>query len=155
MVSVPITKKNLENLVSELKKSLSPMSDRLGQLPAYDFEKAYELYSLLLKPVESAWKNSKHMILTISGPLGQLPFAVITTGPFHLEKDKEVLFSNYRDAPWLIKKISINTVPSASSFVALRSGPGAVGAKRAFVGFGDPFFSKTQMSQALSEKKMH
>ena len=155
MVSVPITKKNFENLVSALKKSLSPMSDRLGQLPAYDFEKAYELYSLLLKPVEAAWKNSKHMILTTSGPLGQLPFAIITTGPFHLQKDKDVLFSNYRDAPWLIKKIPINTVPSASSFVALRAMPGAAGAKEAFAGFGDPFFNKTQMAQALNEKKMH
>ena len=155
MVSVPITKKNLENLVSELKKSLSPMSDRLGQLPAYDFEKAYELYSLLLKPVEAAWKNSKHMILTTSGPLGQLPFAIITTGPFHLEIDREVLFSNYRVAPWLIKKIPINTVPSVSSFVALRAMPGAGGAKEAFAGFGDPFFNKTQMAQALNEKKMH
>ena len=155
MVLVPITKKNFENLVSALKKSLSPMSDRLGQLPAYDFEKAYELYSLLLKPVEAAWKNSKHMILTTSGPLGQLPFAIITTGPFHLQKDKDVLFSNYRDAPWLIKKIPINTVPSASSFVALRAMPGAAGAKEAFAGFGDPFFNKTQMAQALNEKKMH
>ena len=155
MVSVPITKKNLENLVSELKKSLSPMSNRLGQLPAYDFEKAYELYSLLLKPVEAAWKNAKHMILTTSGPLGQLPFAIITTGPFHLEIDREVLFSNYRVAPWLIKKIPINTVPSVSSFVALRAMPGAGGAKEAFAGFGDPFFNKTQMAQALNEKKMH
>ena len=155
MVSVPITKKNLENLVSELKESLSPMSDRLGQLPAYDFEKAYELYSLLLKPVEAAWKNSKHMILTTSGPLGQLPFAIITTGPFHLEIDREVLFSNYRVAPWLIKKIPINTVPSVSSFVALRAMSGTVGAKEAFAGFGDPFFNKTQMAQALNEKKMH
>jgi CHAT domain-containing protein len=154
MVSVPVTKKELENLVSDLKKSLSPGLGRLGQLPAYDFEKAYELYSLLLKPIEAVWKNSKNMILTVSGPLGQLPFTVITTGPFHLEKDEEVLFSNYRAAPWLIKRIAINTVPSVSSFVALRSMPGTVSAKVAFVGFGDPIFNKMQMGQALTEKKM-
>jgi CHAT domain-containing protein len=155
MVSVPINKNKLENLVSALKKSISPISDRLGQLPAYDFKKSYELYSLLLKPVESAWKNSKHIILAISGPLAQLPFTVITTGPFHFEKDEEVLFSNYRDAPWLIRRIAINTVPSVSSFVALRSVPSAVSAKAAFAGFGDPFFNKMQMAQALNEKKMH
>jgi CHAT domain-containing protein len=155
MVSVPITKKNLESLVSELKKSLSPGSDKLGQLPAYDFEKAYELYSLLLKPVEDAWKDSKHMILAISGPLAQLPFAIIPTESFKLEKEKEALFSNYSDAPWLIKRISITTVPSVSSFVALRERPGSGKAKEAFAGFGDPFFNKRQLAQAIDEKKIH
>ena len=154
MVSVPIIKRDLEKLVSDLKQSLLPISDRLGELPPYDFEKAHELYSLLLKPVESVWKSSKNMILTISGPLGQLPLAVITTAPHQLEEDKGTLFSTYRDAPWLIKKISMSTVPSASSFVSLRSGPDSVGARMAFVGFGDPYFSKAQMSQAGSESKM-
>jgi CHAT domain-containing protein len=155
MVSVPITKKNLENLVSELKKSLSPMSNRLGQLPAYDFEKAYELYSLLLKPVEAAWKNSKHMILTTSGPLGQLPFALLTSEPFQLSEEKEALFSNYRVAPWLINRISITMVPSVSSFVALRERPGTVHAKKPFAGFGDPIFNQIQLAQASNETKLY
>jgi hypothetical protein len=28
-------------------------------------------------------------------------------------------------------------------------------AKEAFVGFGDPFFNKMQMAQAMDEKKLH
>ena len=155
MTVVQVTKKDLEKLVSELKKSLSTGSEKLGNLSLYDFGKAYELYALLLKPTEEMWKNSKHMILSVSGPLGQLPFSIISTEPFQLKNEKEVLFSNYREAPWLIKKISVNTVPSVSSFVALRDRPKSVDAKELFAGFGDPFFNKTQMAQAINEKKLY
>ncbi len=155
MVSVPVSRKELEHLISDLKNSLFPGSDKLKQLPAYDFAKAYELYSLLLKPVEAIWKNSKHLILTASGPLSQLPFALLTSEPFQLSEGKEVLFSNYSNAPWLINRISITMVPSVSSFVALKERPGTVHAKKPFAGFGDPIFNQIQLAQASNETKPH
>jgi CHAT domain-containing protein len=155
MFSVPVTRKKLDHLVSELKNSLYPGSDMLKQLPAYNFAKAYELYSLLLKPVEAVWKDSKHLILTASGPLSQLPFALLTTEPFQLSEEKEVLFSSYRNAPWLINQIFMTRVPSVSSFVALRERPGTVHAKRPFAGFGDPIFNQIQLAQASNETKLY
>lgn len=155
MIPVPVSRKELGHLVSELKNSLYPGSDKLKQMPAYDFAKAYELYSLLLKPVEAVWKNSRHLILTASGPLNQLPFALLTTEPFQLSEEKEVLFSNYRNAPWLINKISMTRVPSVSSFVALRERPGTVQAKKPFAGFGDPIFNEIQLAQVYNETKLH
>ena len=155
MISVPVNRKELAHLVSDLKNSLFPSSDKLKQLPAYDFPKAYELYSLLLKPVEAVWKNSKHLILTASGPLNQLPFALLTSEPFQLSEEKEALFSNYRNAPWLINRISITMVPSVSSFVALRERPGTVHAKKPFAGFGDPIFNQIQLAQASNETKLY
>ena len=59
MISLPVSRKEIENLVSELKNSLYPGSDKLKQLPAYDFAKAYELYSLLIKPVEDVLEKLK------------------------------------------------------------------------------------------------
>jgi CHAT domain-containing protein len=155
MVRLQIGRKGLEELVSGIKKSLYPNSFFLGQLPPYDFSKAYELYSLLLKPIEDSWKNSKHLIFSTSGPLGQIPFSILITKPFQIAEEKEILFSNYRNAPWLIKRLSINTVPSIGSLVALRSISRVTGPKEAFVGFGDPLFNKSQLTQALNENKIH
>jgi CHAT domain-containing protein len=154
MVRLQIGRKDLEALVSGIKKSLYPNSFLLGQLPSYDFSKAYELYSLLLKPIEDSWKNSKHLIFSTSGPLGQIPFSILITKPFQLAEEKVILFSNYRNAPWLIKRSSINTVPSVGSLVALRSISRETGPKEAFVGFGDPLFNKSQLALTLNEKKI-
>jgi CHAT domain-containing protein len=155
MVAVNISKNELEKLVYGITKSLYPRSRLLGELPAYDFTKAYELYSLLLKPIEGKWKDSKHIILVTPRPLGQIPFSILITEPFQIEERTEVLFSDYRNAPWLIKRISTNNVPSVSSLVALRATPRVIGAKEAFAGFGDPFFNNTQMAQSLKENMMH
>jgi len=154
LVVLQVGIKKLEALVYEIKKSIVPNSNLLGDLPAYNFSKAYELYSLLLKPIENKLTGSKHITFVTSGPLGQIPFSILITEPFQLEKQEEVLFSAYRKAPWLIKTISINTVPSVSSIVALRSNSRGFGANVAFVGFGDPLFNKSQLDHASIENKI-
>ena len=116
MTVATLSKNDLEKQVSEVRKSLFPASDTLGQLPAYDFQKAYELYSVLLKPSEYLWRDAKDIILLASGPMSQIPLAILPTRPFQLEPEKGELFSNYRDAPWLIKNFSVTTVPSPEFF---------------------------------------
>jgi tetratricopeptide (TPR) repeat protein len=148
-----LSKDDLEKQVSEVRKSLFPASDTLGQLPAYDFKKAYELYSVLLKPSEYLWRDAKDIILLASGPMSQIPLAILPTRAFQLEPEKAELFSNYRYAPWLIKNVSVTTVPSLSSFVSLRTLPRGTQTRKAFAGFGDPYFNKNQMLQALSEDR--
>ena len=148
-----LSKNDLEKQVSEVRKSLFPASDTLGQLPAYDFQKAYELYSVLLKPSEYLWRDAKDIILLASGPMSQIPLAILPTRAFQLEPEKAELFSNYRDAPWLIKNFSVTTVPSLSFFVSLRTLPRGAQPRKVFAGFGDPYFNKNQMSKALSENR--
>ncbi len=148
MVALEVSKATLEELVSGVKSSLSPTTPFLGRLPLYDFEKAHALYALLLKPLEDAWKSSRHLIFVKSGPLGRIPFSILTTRPFQLENEEEVLFSSYRKAPWLIHRVSSSTVPSAGAFVALRAHQRMRAAKEAFAGFGDPLFSKVKMGKA-------
>jgi CHAT domain-containing protein len=153
MTVVALSKNDLEKQVYEVRKSLFPASDILGQLPAYDFQKAYELYSVLLKPSEHLWRDAKDIILLASGPMSQIPLAILPSRPFQLEPKKSELFSNYRDAPWLIKNVSITTVPSLSSFVSLRTLPRWTQTRKAFAGFGDPYFNKNQMLKAQSEDR--
>jgi CHAT domain-containing protein len=87
--------------------------------------------------------------------LSQLPFALLTTEPFQLSGEKEVLFSEYRNAPWMINRISITMVPSISSFLALRGRAGTIQAKKAFAGFGDPIFNQIQLAQTSNDTKLH
>ena len=153
MTVANLSKNDLEKQVSEVRKSLFPASDILGQLPAFDFQKAYELYSVLLKPSEYLWRDAKDIILLASGPMSQIPLSILPTRPFQLEPEKSELFSNYRDAPWLIKNFSVTTVPSLSSFVSLRTLPRGAQTRKAFAGFGDPYFNKNQMLKAQSEDR--
>jgi len=82
------------------------------------------------------------------GPLGQLPFSALPTAPIRLSQEKGELFGNYRKVPWLIRKVSITRLPSASSFITLRTLPEANPSRKAFIGFGDPFFNPGQLARS-------
>jgi CHAT domain-containing protein/predicted negative regulator of RcsB-dependent stress response len=144
-------KKKITRIVNQLRIALAPDPETLGDIPAFDLQQAFELYNHLLKPVEAAWKEAKHLIIVAHGSLGQLPFAVLPTAAVKLQKD-DVFFANYRDIPWLIRKVSITRQPSVSSFITLRSLPQGNPERKAFAGFGDPFFNKAQLAEAKKEK---
>lgn len=137
-------KKKITRIVNQLRNALAPDPKTLGDIPAFDLQQAYELYRYLFKPVEAAWKEVQHLIIVAHGPLGQLPFAILPTLPTKLQEE-DILFANYQTVPWLIRKVSITRQPSVSSFVTLRSLPQGNPERKAFAGFGDPFFNKAQV----------
>ncbi len=146
-------KKEITQIVNQLRKALSPDPETLGDIPAFDLQLANKLYNHLLKPVEAAWKKAKQLIVVPHGSLGQLPFAILPTAAVKL-KQNDMLFRNYRNVPWLIRKVSITRQPSVSSFVTLRSLPVGNHERRAFAGFGDPFFNKLQQAEAKKVKNI-
>jgi CHAT domain-containing protein len=148
--TVPLGKKELGSIVAGLRKALAPDAQILGDIPVFDLQQAYELYNSLLKPVGAGWKKATDLIIVAHGPLGQLPFAILPTAAVKLQEN-DVLFANYQSIPWLIRKVSITRQPSVSSFVTLRSLPQANPERKAFAGFGDPFFNKAQLAQAKEE----
>jgi hypothetical protein len=83
-----------------------------------------------------------------------LPFGILPTSPISSSKTENVLFENYRKVPWLIRKVSITRQPSVSSFVMLRNLPKGDPGRKAFAGFGDPFFNQQQLAQAEEEKSV-
>ena len=64
-----------------------------------------------------------------------------------------MLFANYREIPWLIKRFSITRLPSVSSFVTLRALPEGDPNRKAFAGFGDPIFNQKQLARAKAENR--
>jgi CHAT domain-containing protein len=153
--AVGLGKKTLCQIITKLRKALDPEPEMLGDIPEFDLAQSYELYSQLLKPVEKGWENATDLLIVAHGPLDQLAFSVLTTAPVSPVKDKGPLFSNYRKVPWLIREVSITRLPSAASFVNLRTLPAGGSSRRAFVGFGDPVFNMEQLAQMKKERARH
>jgi len=88
------------------------------------------------------------------GPLGSLPLSVLPMKPVPLKAQSGVLFSRYRDIPWLARSHAITYLPSAGSLKTLRGLPPADAGRRAFVGFGDPWFSLEQANAAARPQQV-
>ena len=142
-----IGKKEMDRIVRQLRVALDANPDTLGDIPDFDLNLAYSLYERLLKGVEPSWKSSKNLLITVNGSLGQLPLALLPTEPVLLSGEKELLFENYRQVPWLVRKVSVTMLPSVNALVTLRSLPDGDASRRAFAGFGDPIFNREQLAE--------
>ena len=69
-IIAPLGKKEQAAIVNNLRKALDSSPDTFGSIPAFDLAAAYKLYSMLFKPAESAWSNTKDLLVAIHGPLG-------------------------------------------------------------------------------------
>ncbi len=149
--TAPIGSNELSRIVSYLRKALAPDLETFGDIPDFKLDTAYDLYNKLLKPIEVTFKDATDLLIVSHGPLGQLPFSVLPTAPFSLSKENNVLFDNYRQVPWLIRKVSITRLPSVNSLVTLRTLPEGDPYRKAFAGFGDPLFNLEQLAQVERE----
>ena len=143
--------KELKQTVSRLREALDPGPRRFGDIPDLDMEKAHGLYRQLLMPVAKGWKDAKDLLVVASGPLGTIPLSILPTAPVKLGPATDLQFGNYKDIPWLVKKASITRIPSVTALVTLRSIPLGSPDRKAFAGFGDPFFNLQQLARAEKE----
>ncbi len=134
-------REDIDDTVALLRSALEPSALTLGDIPEFDFESAYDLYSELLGPVEAAWKPAKSLLIVAHGPLGYLPLSVLPTAPFELPFEDEPLFANYRKAPWLARTHAVTVLPSVASLKTLRNLPPGSSTRKSFAGFGDPTFN--------------
>ncbi len=139
-------------VVAKLRSSLDPKPGTLGDIPDFDVSLAYDLYLKLFSPVESALKSATDLFIVANNPLDQIPLAILPTAPFKLGREGGELFSRYRQAPWLIRKVSITMEPSVSALFNLRTMPTGDPGRKAFLGFGDPLFSREQLALMKAEQ---
>jgi len=149
----PLGKKELADIVFNLRRALDSHSNVLGDIPDYDVSSAYSLYKKIFEPVESGFKGATDLLVVVRGPLGQLPLATLPAAPASPLSDRNVLFDRYRNVPWLIRNVSVTVLPSVSTFVTLRGLPPSDPNRKAFAGFGDPIFSKDQAANLDAGKK--
>jgi CHAT domain-containing protein len=149
---IQLRREQLANMVGELRRALDPNARTLGEIPPFDVALAYKLYAAILEPVEAGWKGAKTLIVAPHGPLAQIPFSLLVTRPVPQPQDRAALFSGYQDVPFLLREVAVTQVPSVAALAILRGMPPVNPARRAFVGFGDPWFSAQQATQARAEQ---
>jgi CHAT domain-containing protein len=146
---------DIESKIRKLREALEPQAAMISDIPPFDLKLAYEIYSLLLKPVESGWKPAKNLIVVTNGALGLLPLSLLPTAPAEIAQDDDPLFSGYRAVPWLARTHAVTTVPSAAALRTLRQLPAGKPGRSELVAFGDPYFNKDQQAEAeLSESSV-
>jgi CHAT domain-containing protein len=141
---------DIETRIRKLREALEPQAAMISDIPPFDLKLAYELYELLLKPVESGWKPAKNLIVITNGALGLLPLSLLPTMSAEVAQDDDPLFISYRKVPWLARTHAVTTVPSAAALRTLRQLPAGKSGRGELVAFGDPFFNKDQEAEAAS-----
>jgi len=150
-VTVPLTRAELAKSVTALRKSLDPSADTIDDIPAFDVVVAHRLYTQLLQPVESVWRDAKVLVVVPHAELGQLPLALLPTAAITQPGKDAVLFTSYKTVPWLARKAAIAQLPSVTALASLRKLPPPDNSRRSFIGFGDPLFSQAQAKEASVE----
>ena len=140
-----VGREDLEDTVALLRSALEPNAQTLGDdIPDFDVAAAHGLYESLLEPVEAGWKKANSLLIVAHGPLGYLPPSLLPTAPSTMVKADGALFSNHRDVAWLARSHAVTLLPSVASLKTLRSLPPGDDKRKAFAGFGDPFFNAQQ-----------
>ena len=147
---IPATSGDIESKVRKLREALEPQAAMISDIPAFDVKLGYELYSLLLQPVEAGWKSSKSLIVVTNGALGLLPLSLLPTAPADVRADDDPLFVSYRKVPWLARTHAVTMVPSSAALRTLRQLPPGKPGRGELIAFGDPYFSKAQRDEAQS-----
>jgi CHAT domain-containing protein len=146
--AINATSGDIQSKVNKLREALEPQAAMVSDIPPFDVALAYDLYSLLLKPVEAGWKQSKGLIVVTNGALGLLPLSLLPTAPATINKDDDPLFSSYRAVPWLARTHAVSMVPSSASLRTLRNLPPGKPDREELIAFGDPVFSAAQAEEA-------
>jgi CHAT domain-containing protein len=146
--AVKVPAGEIESKVRKLREALEPNAAMISDIPAFDVALGYELYSLLLKPVEAGWKSAKSLIVVTNGALGLLPLPLLPTAPAEIKLDEEPLFASYRKVAWLARTHAVTMVPSSAALRTLRQLPPGKPARSELIAFGDPYFSQEQAAEA-------
>ena len=153
--SIPMGRADMAQRVAHLRKSLDPAVATIDEIPPFDTKASFALYQQLLEPVAASLKGKQVMLVVPHAELGQLPLSVLVTqetapaSPVLPAAAKgSVLFSHYKQVPWLARDIAIAQLPSVTALTALRSTPAGNPNRKNFIGFGDPFFSTEQAQEA-------
>ena len=146
--AIGATSGDIDSKVRKLREALEPQAAMISDIPEFDLKLAYELYSLLLKPVESGWASAKNIVLVTNGALGLLPLSLLPTAPSEVKPNDDPLFASYRNVPWLARTHAVTTVPSAAALRTLRNLPPGKPNRGELIAFGDPYFSKDEQDEA-------
>ncbi len=151
LAAVPTTAIEVEASVRKLREALEPQVTTVSEIPQFNVDLAYQLYTTLLKPVESGWQKAKSLIVVTNGALGELPLGLLPTAQSQVDPQAKPLFAGYRNVPWLARTHAVTVVPSVSALITLQRLPEGSPNRDRLIGFGDPYFSPQEAAEAEQE----
>ncbi len=130
---IPLKGDEIAALIRQLRETALPKAVA-GQavLPNYDTAAAYQLYAALIGPAAKALEGKSRLTIAANGALLSFPFAALVTSP-----DVAVANGDYRQVPWLLRRVALSYVPAPRTFVDLRRIKTGSPGSRPFIGFGD------------------
>ncbi len=146
-----ISAAGLQRQIGLLRGSVDPTGVfALRDIPDFDLETSFNLHQVLLAPVAASLSDTQELLVVPDGAIGSLPFALLTISKTGKIADDTFFFDRYRDVDWLVREMAIIQLPSESSLrtYAQLATPEPSDSKRAFLGFGDPYFSLSQQRDA-------
>ena len=122
----------LREKVSELRNQLDPRVS--NHAVRFNTIAAHQLHEALLGPFSSELDSIRHLYVVVDGPLEALPFSVLVA-------ERPLPDASYSDVAWLVRKMSVTTLPSAASLRGLREFTDASTGSATFLGVGDPLLA--------------
>jgi len=105
--TIPGSAAAMTQMVKTLREALEPNAVTISDVPAFDLTLAYELYCLLLKPIEPTWGPARNLIVVTNGALGLLPLSLLPTAMPQVDPTEEPAFSGYRKVSWLARSHAV------------------------------------------------
>lgn len=121
---------DLAGMVRSLRKGLEIEGRTVNEFNLAD---SHFLYQMLFGGVSEPLSKVKRLIVVPNGPLSSLPFGTLLTD--------SATDGDYRNAPWLIRHMSITHAPSVVSFVNLRLTKPVQAPPKPFLGIANPKFA--------------
>jgi CHAT domain-containing protein len=148
MHAVAMDRAALSKEVEAVRRTVDPFARGLTEVPPFAEAAAWNLYSKLLKPVESAFVGARHLVVVANGAMASLSLAMLPTAAPGQETQEPVWFASNRKTPWLLRKHAVTQVPTVNSLVTLRALPARAERSLSFFGVGDPWFNREHAAQA-------
>ena len=126
---IPMNEAGIAASITKLRDSTV---ERPGGLPNFDFATGYALYAALFGPVEKDLDGVSELSVAATGDLLRFPLAALVTQP-----GVSVSNGDYRQVPWLLRRVALGYFPSPRVYVNLRGRSGGTTASEPYIGFGD------------------
>jgi CHAT domain-containing protein len=126
-----LTERDMLSTVTRIRQTLD-VAELGPRAPRFGFADSYRIYKELLSPLEKSLAGKSHLIIATSGPLAQLPLAVLTRSETSANEEVK--------ANWLIKDFAISHVPTANGWLSLKKLGQQPSSTQALMAWGDPIF---------------
>ena len=136
-----LTEQQINTLIEKIRKTLD-VAELGARAPAFDQTSGHALYKNLFAPFDPLMEGKRHLIVSASGPLAKLPFAVLPRTPQTGTVSVQ--------ASWLIRDFAVSHVPNASGWLSLKRLAKARPGQESMMAWGDPAFDAKAAQQVAS-----